>query len=147
MLFRSLPLLVRHFIERFAAQYRKSIRDITPQAQGLMARYSWPGNVRELRAAIERAIVAARGQGSERVLSEHLEGIELASPICGDRHGGRPLTLLEQERRLVRASLDRNGWCRAAAARELGIARSSLHGKMRKFGLRDQPARALPPVT
>jgi DNA-binding NtrC family response regulator len=44
----DLPLLERHFIERFADEYRKGIRGITPRGPTLLSRHSWPGNVREL---------------------------------------------------------------------------------------------------
>src|SRR5712692_5251764 len=52
----DLPLLERHFISRFAAQYGKEIRGLTPRAQILLARHSWPGNVRELERSEERRV-------------------------------------------------------------------------------------------
>lgn len=98
----------------------------------------WPGNVRELRVAVERACLAARAAGFDRILPEHLGELDsTARAVHVPEAGARPPTLLECERRVVQAALERNGWSRSAAARELGIARSSLHGKMRKFGLRD----------
>ena len=51
----DLPLLERHFITKFAAQYRKEIRGLTHRAQILLALHSWPGNVRELENVIGHA--------------------------------------------------------------------------------------------
>ncbi|MGZ3656673.1 MAG: sigma 54-interacting transcriptional regulator [Bdellovibrionota bacterium] len=108
------------------------------EAEARLLSYRWPGNVRELRSAIERAAVIARGDGAERILREHIQGIDLTLSEPHSRENEKPLTLNEQERRFVLSALERNGWSRVAAARELGIARSSLLGKMRRFGLRDE---------
>src|SRR5436190_22911923 len=51
----DLPLLEKHFIERFSSQFNKDIRGLTRRAQILLARYSWPGNVRELENALGHA--------------------------------------------------------------------------------------------
>src|SRR5437868_13044400 len=55
----DLALLQRHFVEKFAAQFNKSIRGITQRAQRLLARYSWPGNVRELENVIANSCMMA----------------------------------------------------------------------------------------
>lgn len=130
---RERPLDVLAIARRHAATHDL---EIDPEAEGALLSNRWPGNVRELRASVERAAVAAKAAGHPRILAAHLGALEtIVSPA--DPYP-RPLTLLEQERRSLQAALERNGWSRVAAARELGIARSSLHGKMRRFGIRDQ---------
>lgn len=111
--------------------------DLDKECEGQLLSYSWPGNVRELKAALERAMVLARAENSARVLPGHLESmVDPIRPPRPDSHG-RPLTLLELERNSIRSSLERNGWSRGIAAKELGIARSTLFMKMKKFGIQD----------
>jgi two-component system response regulator HupR/HoxA len=133
---RERPLDVLAIARRLASERGLEV-DAETEARLLSAR--WPGNVRELRSCVERAAVIARAAGASRILPEHVRDFEL-SPMLdpGSAGGSRPLTLVEQERRYVHAALERNGWSRVAAAKELGIARSSLHGKMKRFGLRDK---------
>jgi DNA-binding NtrC family response regulator len=64
----DLPLLQRHFLERFAAQYSKEISGITRRGQALLARYHWPGNVRELENVIGSACMLAQGRLSISVI-------------------------------------------------------------------------------
>ena len=107
------------------------------EAEAKLLSYRWPGNVRELKASLERARVHAQAEGSANVLSRHLA--KLASgPVRVDAslsHRGR--TLDEMEKECILGSLERNGWSRSAAATELGIARSTLFHKMKRFDLKD----------
>src|SRR5947209_12372154 len=57
----DLPLLQRHFIEKFAAEYKKSITGMTRRAQTRLATYPWPGNIRELENVIGNACMMAEG--------------------------------------------------------------------------------------
>jgi DNA-binding NtrC family response regulator len=69
----DLPLLQRHFVERFAAQYNKGISGITRRGQALLARYHWTGNVRELENVIGSACMLAHGPASDiDDLPEHI---------------------------------------------------------------------------
>jgi len=110
--------------------------DLDREAENRLLSYPWPGNVRELRSSIERATMIARAASSPRILVDHLEGLMSALPSPG--HVNRPRTLLEAERQFVQNTLERNGWSRSVAAKELGIARSTLHAMMRRFGLQDE---------
>ncbi len=108
--------------------------DIEKEAENRLLTYKWPGNVRELRSCIERAAVMARAQRCARILAEHLVGLVNSLPLNLECEA-KPRTLDELEKQIIQSSLERNGWSRLASARELGIARSSLYGKMRRFGL------------
>jgi len=58
----DLPLLIRHFVDKFAAQQRRAIRGLTQEALALLESYRWPGNVRELENALERAVAFAKSE-------------------------------------------------------------------------------------
>jgi DNA-binding NtrC family response regulator len=78
-------------------------------------------------------VVSAREDGSGLLLPDHIEGLERQLPP--KRESSR--TLAEAERDCIRASLERNGWARGVSAKELGIARSTLAEKMRRYSLKD----------
>ncbi len=130
-------MLAAHFLERFAARNRKSLRGFSPQALSCLLRYSWPGNVRELENAVERAVILCNGD----LITER----ELPSVIAGADQGGERredgdaslagLPLDEVERRAIEGTLRQTGDNKSEAARRLGITRATLHNKLRKYGL------------
>jgi DNA-binding NtrC family response regulator len=130
---RERPLDVLAIARKLALQREL---DLDSEAESRLLNHRWPGNVRELRSTMERAAVIARAEGSPRILPEHVQGLDLSPAEPEAQPSYRP-TLVEHERKLVLGALERNGWARGVTARELGIARSSLLGKMRKFGLRN----------
>lgn len=109
--------------------------DLDKECEGKLLSYSWPGNVRELKATIERAIVLARSESVVRILPSHLSGFE--KNFMQKEEQFRPRTLETLERECIQGALERNGWSRSVAAKELGIARSTLFEKMKKFKLQD----------
>ena len=159
----DLAPLATAFVERFAAEYGKPVRGLSPGALQTLASLSWPGNVRQLEHVIERAVLLSRAsQGNvKRVLepedfgSEILEEAAAAGvlPTGGVAYGSLGLGLewlsdltsvpplkeaLEgPERLLLARALERNGGRRDRAARDLGINRSTLFNKMRKYDLLD----------
>jgi len=109
--------------------------ELDSETERLLLQYPWPGNVRELRACVERAVVSARAGGVSCLLPEHLVGMEKnvsSTPVDGE---WTPRTLEEIERESMAATLKRHGWSRTQAAKELGIARSTLWEKMKRYGL------------
>src|SRR5215813_2823810 len=75
----DIPLLARHFLERFRKTMEKPIHGISPEAMTLLESYDWPGNVRELENTIERAVALESGpEISPRVLPERVNGISPA---------------------------------------------------------------------
>jgi len=105
------------------------------ETESRLLKYSWPGNVRELRSCVERAVVAARGAGVPRILPEHLGSLDQPMAAQRGEDSWVPRTLGEIEREFMVAALERHGWSRTLAARELGIARSTLWAKMKGYGL------------
>ena len=128
----DLPLLVRQFMERIAAELGKEIVDISEAALRLLASYAWPGNVRELENAVERGIVVARGP----VLQE--EDFAFLVQQQEERAGWTAppdMTLKEVEQRVVETALRRSAGNVKAAAQALGIDRSTLYDKIKRYGI------------
>ncbi len=134
----DLPLLQRHFVERFAKQYRKDIQGISHRAQTLLARYSWPGNVRELENVIGNAAMMAEG----RVIDVH-DVVDLLREPEGERRGQREangsfvcssrLTLEEVERRYIEKVLHEEDDNVTQTAARLGVPRSTLYQKLKNL--------------
>ncbi len=133
----DLPLLERHFITQFAAQYQKQIRGLTHRAQILLALHDWPGNVRELENVIGHACMMTATDmidvhdlpGYLNTGSSH-EGLPESLP--GPEQSG---TLEEQERVLIVRALEAAGGNQSKAARILRIGRDALRYKLKKHNL------------
>ena len=124
----DIPLLVDHFISRFNRIRGKDITGASPETLALLMKHDFPGNVRELENALEHAFVLCAGG---MIKPEHLpEGLRPASkaPPAG-------LTLKEMEARFIYDAIERNKGNRAAAARELGIHKTTLWRKIKALGL------------
>jgi DNA-binding NtrC family response regulator len=135
----DLPLMTRHFLERFATQYRKDIHGLTWRAQAVLARHSWPGNVRELENVIGGACMMAIGGTIDIAdLPEYLRaGNGATAPVTAPvETGSGEVSLDEQERQLLSAALEKSGGNQSQAARLLRISRDRLRYKMSKFNLK-----------
>ena len=133
----DLPLLSRHFISKFATQYRKEILGLTRRAEILMAAHSWPGNVRELENVIGHAAMMTMGEMIDiHDLPSYLQGKggHLAVSAASQDSPGLG-TLEEQERFLLVQALEASGGNQSEAARKLRIGRDALRYKMKKHGL------------
>jgi DNA-binding NtrC family response regulator len=119
----DLPLLQRHFLERFSAAYKKPGLCLTRRAQALLRRYYWPGNVRELENAIGHGGMMAEGN----VIEEHDLPQSLHAQPCETTSGQRLLSLEEAQHAHVRFVLESVGQNRARAAEVLGVSRATLY--------------------
>jgi len=125
----DVPLLAAHFIQRFRDRSGKDIRRISGDVLARLMQYDFPGNVRELENLIERAFILCTGEeiGAECLPQSMLSGT--GTPAAG-------LDALEQvKRETVRKALRRHDGNRTRAARELGIHRSTLLRKIKRYGL------------
>jgi DNA-binding NtrC family response regulator len=136
----DLPLLQRHFVARFARQYKKEIRGITHRAQIRLSKHTWPGNVRELENVIGHAAMMTTGE----MLDAHdLPRYLHAASKQDDGHAGEaaaaPLTggetLAEVERSHIVRILQETGGVVSATAARLGIPRTTLNGMMLKLNI------------
>jgi DNA-binding NtrC family response regulator len=130
----DLPLLQRHFLERFAVQYNKDISVITRRAQALLARYHWPGNVRELENVIGSACMLAQGPAIDmNDLPEHIRTGTASDP---DDDNMVSLETVEHRHVLrVLAAVDGN---KNRAAEILGISRATLYSILGKIGAKEK---------
>ncbi len=131
----DVPILIDHFARRFAARYCKDVRGLSPEAAALAARYPWPGNVRELENRILQAVILSEG---EEIGPEDLELDVAAARAAGARPAGAEtmdLDLGGVEKRHIERVLASEGSSMARAARRLGIHRSTLYEKVRKYGI------------
>jgi DNA-binding NtrC family response regulator len=130
----DLPLLTRHFVEKFSVQFGKKVRGLTTRTEFALARYPWPGNVRELENAIGHACIMAEGDVID--IWDLPSSISGAVSLSGMEFGNRAVApLKEQERRMIAAALGRAKGNQSKAAKHLGIGRDALRYKMRQHGL------------
>ena len=124
----DIPQLAQHFLKRYTERNRKTVKGFTPQAMDLLIHYPWPGNIRELENAVERAVVLLTGNYiSERELPLAIAGTPL--PSGGSEEGGiQPLVEVEKE--VILAALEKTGGNKTEAARQLGITRKTLLAKL-----------------
>ena len=125
----DIPLLVSSFLEKFADQDH-SPRTITEDAMRQLLAYDWPGNVRELENAMERAI--ALGTGPIVQISDLPSSLQNASRAQAAEEGEMvPLDLME--RRAIFRALQETGGDKLAAARLLGIGKTTLYRKLKQY--------------
>jgi formate hydrogenlyase transcriptional activator len=130
----DVPLIVRHFVEKYAERMNRSIETIPARTMETLVHYSWPGNVRELQNFIERAVILSPGN----TLHAPLEELTLEST-----HNQSTLSTLEEmERQHVIRALKESNWVtggpKGAAAR-LGMKRTTLAYRIRKLGIAVRP--------
>ncbi|MBN2489485.1 MAG: sigma 54-interacting transcriptional regulator [Planctomycetes bacterium] len=128
----DIPLLVQHFIGVFNAVQGKQVTGVSPDVLGVLTAHDYPGNVRELQNLIEHAFVLV---GEGQIELEHLPR-ELV-PVAPRRLRGRNLVEATSalEVQAIREALERHGGNRMAAARELGMHKSTLFRKVRRLGI------------
>ena len=124
----DIPLLARYFLRRFAVEQQKEIKDFSSEAMRLLLDYPWPGNVRELENSIEHAAVLAKQKNVE--ISDLPSAIRDAAPPVSLETSG---TIVENEKKLLQEVLDECGWNKKKAALQLGISRSTLYEKIKKY--------------
>jgi two-component system response regulator HydG len=135
----DIPLLARHFMERYARKNRKRIQGFTPLAMDMLLKYRWPGNVRELENTIERGVVLLAGeQLTDRELPPvitrpYAESSDWMPPTGTVPVANRPLSEIEKE--AILATLEATGGNKSETARRLKINRKTLHNKLREYGV------------
>ena len=125
----DVPLLARHFIEKLSPELGKDAQDISEGALRILMDHDWPGNVRELENAVERALVTTRG----RTLGDDDFAFLVARQRAANWQVPTNLTLEEVERQVISATLARNNGNIKETATVLGIDRSTLYEKIKKY--------------
>jgi transcriptional regulator with GAF, ATPase, and Fis domain len=139
----DIPLLVRHFVCRFAERMNKEILTIPDEVMEFLKRHSWPGNIRELQNFVERAVILSSGPVLAAPLADLKPDLnhstEAKTPAAGR-------TLMEAERAHILEVLKQVNWVvgghRGAAVR-LGLPRTTLLHRMHKLGIVPEEARQI----
>jgi PAS domain S-box-containing protein len=128
----DIPLLVDQFVARFNRLQQKSVQGIAAEALSLLMAHDWPGNIRELENAIERAFVlCSDGPIDIAHLPGELTAHGAAAGANADMRSAHDIL----DAQAIRAALERNAFSRLAAARELGIHKTTLFRRMKKLGI------------
>jgi PAS domain S-box-containing protein len=134
----DLPLLIGHILRRLCVARNVRSPEISEKVMELLLNYPYPGNVRELENILEHALIICQ---EDKILPTHLPEYLQARPAAGPavptaaaRSG---LSSDNKERDKLLAALQRHNWHRNKSARALGIDRTTLWRKMKKYGLLD----------
>jgi DNA-binding NtrC family response regulator len=134
----DIPLLVRHFVQKYTHRIKKPIETIPSAAIDALSEYEWPGNVRELEHFIERAVILSPGSELQPPLAE-LAYQNPPSAIAAAESDST--TLREAEREHIMRTLKDTNWTiggPAGAAARLGMKRTTLHSLVKRLGI-DRP--------
>jgi len=136
----DIPELANHFLRKFNDETGRRIRGFTPAAVDAMQAYRWPGNVRELKNVIERAVLLSRtdfvdaGDLTLSNLSTAGDSVDISS--LPRRY--EPMSLDDMEKRHILSTLQATGWNKSRTASILGIERSTLDRKIRRYDLAEE---------
>ncbi len=126
----DIPLLIDHFISRFATIKNKDISGVSPKVLQILLNHLYPGNIRELENIVEHAFVLCPGGViTEKHLPESMQRKDTSVPD----EGLKPMDQYEAE--LILTALRENQWNRTKAAKELGIHKTTLFRKIQKLGI------------
>jgi transcriptional regulator with GAF, ATPase, and Fis domain len=145
----DLPLLINHFLQKFAASMGKDVRALSTEAKSFLETYRFPGNVREVENVIERAVVLAEGDliqiddlelGYARNHDPHPSPVENTIPVTLDelkeaKRQIREKALEDVEKAFVISALERNHGNITRAAEETGMLRPNFQALLKKLGI------------
>jgi len=126
--------LVRHFVDRYNREFKNNVSRISSAAEKMLKEYSWPGNVRELRNVIERAVLL---ESENELLPEHLllPEFEAKAEAPGTRVQPDDMSMAAVEKMHIARVLKRVNWNKNKAAKVLGIDRTTLYTKIKRYKL------------
>jgi two-component system response regulator HydG len=151
----DIPLLARHFLTEYSRRFGVGPFKLTPSLLERLNAYSWPGNVRELENAIESLVALSQGNELDLSLLPSPTAAVTAKPSAPSPAAATPTATTAEalsdagaqfdlkvrvdayERGIIVAALEAAHGNRSLTARNLGINRATLHGKLRKYGLSD----------
>jgi DNA-binding NtrC family response regulator len=131
----DIPMLVSHFLRKFSSRAGRRIEEISKEAMQLLINYGYPGNVRELENIVEHASSMARGRTIE--VEDLPPDLTHYDSSTFHRQENEMESLEEAEKRYIRWVLEKVGNKKGRAARILGIDRSSLYRKMKRYELKE----------
>jgi len=133
----DIPLLVQHFVQKFADENGKPPLQLTPEALRPLLDYDWPGNVRELENVMERAVVLANGSSfTIDLLPDEMVGRGAKLALMDHRPDASLFEIMEDcERRIITDMLEKSGWNQTEAAEQFRIPLSTLNQKIKRLNI------------
>jgi DNA-binding NtrC family response regulator len=128
----DIPLLADYFLKRVARETNRQVDSISNHAMSVLEDHDWPGNIRELENVVERAVVTSR----KRVVTPEAFAYLNPQAACAPSSNAQPRSLQQAEILHIRRILDEEDWNVTRAAKVLEVDRSTLHKKIRKYGLK-----------
>jgi len=134
----DIPLLVKHFIQKYNAIVKTHIKGISPPALKKLKRYPWPGNVRELENIIERAFILS---GSKPLKKEHFPILFEKVSVFNPQINGKSLKDISRtakniaEKKAIEEALIKTKWNRVKAAKLLNVDYKTLRIKMKELNI------------
>jgi transcriptional regulator with GAF, ATPase, and Fis domain len=133
----DIPILVRHFVRKYAEKSKKSVRGISQPVMHCLQSFPFPGNIRQLENEIERAIAMVEEDGTIEL--EHLSGDLRANLVCAQAIKPVRGTLKEMVEALevdvLRNTMQKHAGNKTSAAKELGLSRFGLMKKLQRYNL------------
>lgn len=131
----DVPLLAEFFLNRFVSKTGRVIKGFTNDAMEMLVEYSWPGNVRELQNTIERTVILC---GNELVCADDIQLSRLRERKAESNENApgpewAPGTIADLEREHILATLTHTDWNKSKASQLLGIERSTLDRKLKRY--------------
>jgi two-component system response regulator HydG len=125
----DLPLLIQHFLDKYAKSYGRPKPGVTPEAMHRLKAHDWPGNIRELENAVQRALILCDGQIEVADLPAYLHAADRTLRTAQPQV---LLSLREMEQQHIRRVLDAVDGNKTAAAKILGINQKTLQIKLKE---------------
>jgi DNA-binding NtrC family response regulator len=123
----DISFLASHFLEKFSQEKGKKIVDFSPEVMEIFLAHPWPGNVRELENVIEHGVIIAK---KDEIYTKDLPQYLLQKSLQREDLA----TLQDFEKDLILKTLKEMNWNKHKAAKKLKINRSTLYGKMKRYG-------------
>jgi len=137
----DLPLLINHFINLYSKENHKKIKTISGDTRDILTRYDWPGNIRELENIIERAVILDTDgiikddDLPEILVRSALSSSESSGDKTADNMSSLKDALKEPEKVYILQVMKEVGWNKKKAAKKLGVNRTTLYNKLKKYNL------------
>lgn len=125
----DIPVLIGHFLGQFGKKYQKEELDVGERTMKQLQQYPWPGNIRELQHAVERAVIMSN---TPKLEVEDFLTAKKQAPITTAKES---YNLEEVEKQTISEAIRKHQGNLSRASKELGMGRSTLYRKMKKYGL------------
>ncbi len=137
----DIPIITAHYLRRYAQQYERPVRDVSPDVMGFLMKNPWHGNVRELKNCIERGVILSKGSTltlqdlPDRVRADFITTPDHSSAALLGELPEKGVTLKHMEEELIRRTLEKCEGNKSLAAKFLGISRKSLYERMERYDI------------